>query len=395
MSAEVRVQPLISIEPVAHRSQLCEDDRPRELDAVRVAYTEKGRVVTCFCGEPVNRSIVPHLKLAHPEVWRDWVRVFVRLRAEGFALKRIMRLFKSGDGRLLFSWTVIERAIMHAVEMGEHTYVPPPCKSFESFGPEHFHLETTTVWSFPNRGDWAVHAGDYRGNWPPQVPRNLIERYTKKGDLVVDAFVGGGTTLIEAWLLGRRSIGTDIAKMALQMCSSKLTEMEFLAPDSSGHVLEDRLRPIVIEGSALSLSSLLCKQGSGLNSVRLLCAHPPYLNSIKYTSGQKEDLSAVSQPAEFCELMRRFAREARRVLVPSGVCALLIGDVRKGGSLKPLGFEVLTVFLQEGFRLDSLVIKTQHKDRSSEFYVTRNTSHLLMAHEYLFIMRLADCYVSE
>lgn len=56
----------------------------------------------------------------------------------------------------------------------------------ELFEPANFKLETTTVWSFEDRGKWATHKGDYRGNWPPEVPRNLILRYSEPGDIVLD-----------------------------------------------------------------------------------------------------------------------------------------------------------------------------------------------------------------
>lgn len=46
----------------------------------------------------------------------------------------------------------------------------------EKFEPENFKLERTTVWSFPDRGDWATHKGNYRANWSPYIPRNLILR---------------------------------------------------------------------------------------------------------------------------------------------------------------------------------------------------------------------------
>ncbi|HRV15960.1 MAG TPA: site-specific DNA-methyltransferase, partial [Spirochaetota bacterium] len=41
-----------------------------------------------------------------------------------------------------------------------------------------FKEELTTVWSFPERGKWATHNAKYRGNYAPQVARNLIQRYT-------------------------------------------------------------------------------------------------------------------------------------------------------------------------------------------------------------------------
>lgn len=60
--------------------------------------------------------------------------------------------------------------------------------------PKSFSPEQTTIWSFPDRGKWATHSGDYRGNWSPYVPRNLILRYSKPGDWILDQFLGSGTT---------------------------------------------------------------------------------------------------------------------------------------------------------------------------------------------------------
>src|SRR5438094_3073062 len=94
--------------------------------------------------------------------------------------------------------------------------------SIKSIGPPREYVpETTTVWSFPDRGDWATHVGNYRGNWSPYIPRNLILRYTKPGELVLDPFVGGGTTAIEAKLLGRQCIALDINDHALRQTHSR------------------------------------------------------------------------------------------------------------------------------------------------------------------------------
>ena len=69
------------------------------------------------------------------------------------------------------------------------------------YKPEQFQLEETTIWSFKERGNWATHKGDYRGNCSPQVPRNLILKYTQERDIVLDTFCGSGTTMIETILL--------------------------------------------------------------------------------------------------------------------------------------------------------------------------------------------------
>ena len=87
--------------------------------------------------------------------------------------------------------------------------------------PENFELETNTVWAFPDRGKWATHDAKYRGNWSPYIPRNIILRYSEVGDTVLDQFVGGGTTAVEAKLTGRNFIGIDINSKAVEISKSK------------------------------------------------------------------------------------------------------------------------------------------------------------------------------
>jgi len=88
--------------------------------------------------------------------------------------------------------------------------------------PDNFDLETTTVWSFPERGKWATHQSSFRGNWAPQIPRNLILRYSNSNDLVLDQMCGCGTTLIECKLTGRDAIGIDINPMMVEMSKKNL-----------------------------------------------------------------------------------------------------------------------------------------------------------------------------
>src|SRR5699024_10024164 len=139
---------------------------------------------------------------------------------------------------------------------------------------EDLKLETTTLWGFPERGDWATHSGSYRGNWSPYIPRNIILRYSRKNDIVLDQFLGGGTTLIETKLLQRKGVGVDINKEAINISKENVRFKKY--GDYS---------PEIIHGDARNLNFI------NDNTIDLICTHPPYANIIKYSKNNKRDLS--------------------------------------------------------------------------------------------------------
>ena len=73
-------------------------------------------------------------------------------------------------------------------------------------------IESTTLWDFPrqNYGDEPHGNNKYNGVTPTMVLWNLLQRYTKEGDLVVDPMCGSGTTIDVAHELNRKVIGYDL-----------------------------------------------------------------------------------------------------------------------------------------------------------------------------------------
>lgn len=242
-------------------------------------------------------------------------------------------------------------------------------KKINKWEPDNFKLETTSIWNFPIRGDWATHDGKYRGNWSPYVPRNLILRYSKDEDLILDQFSGGGTTLIEAKLLNRNIIGVDINKDALERCRKKC---------SFNYKTNSKI--YIKQGDARNLDFIPNE------SIDFICTHPPYADIIKYSKDIKEDISHLSEK-EFILAMEQVAKESFRVLKENKYCTILIGDIRRKGHVIPLGNQVMEAFLKEGFLLKEIIIKEQHNCKSTDNWVDKSKKHnfLLLAHEYIYV----------
>lgn len=242
--------------------------------------------------------------------------------------------------------------------------------------PQDFKLEKTTVWSFENRGRWATHKGDYRGNWAPEVPRNLILRYSNPGDVVLDQMVGSGTTLIECKLLSRNGIGVDINPDALMVARNRL---DFT------HTRENNTFQKLYIGDARQLD--LIPNGH----VDFVATHPPYANIIPFTKQNKieGDISQVHSIDEFIAATREISKESFRVLKPGKHCAILIGDTHKHKHFVPISFRVLEVFLDVGFILREHIIKRQWHTQTMRGRWKENYNHdfLLTAHENLFVFR--------
>lgn len=265
----------------------------------------------------------------------------------------------------------------------------------KDYQPKDFVLETTTVWSFPNRGDWATHKGDYRGNWAPQIPRNLILRYSKPGEWVLDQMCGGGTTLIECKLLGRNGIGVDINYEALILT---LDRLNFTYKPLDSEYTEPEIR--VYQGDARKLDLIEDE------SIDLIATHPPYYNIIPYYKGKKVegDLSFMRKLEEYLNGIKEAAKESYRVLKPGRYCAILIGDTRKHRCYVPIAFKVMQQFLDVGFILREDIVKVQwHTKTTREKWAglarTANqcwveeqkgkyfTDFYLIAHEHLFVFK--------
>ena len=102
---------------------------------------------------------------------------------------------------------------------------------------------TNEFWTSKQRAAHSLHEISYRACFKPQLPRFFITRLTDPGDLVLDPFMGRGTTLLEAVLLGRDALGNDVNPISRILVEARLD------PPSQPEV-EARLAGLVLDAAA-------------------------------------------------------------------------------------------------------------------------------------------------
>jgi len=182
--------------------------------------------------------------------------------------------------------------------------------------------------------------------------------------------------------LGRKCISLDINDAAIELAKKNI---DFKIEPGQLSLSDDKrpvqvYEPELLVGNARDLSIL------SDSSIDLICAHPPYANIIHYTDHKDGDLSFFDVD-DFLKEMKVVAKESYRVLKPGRQCAILIGDTRRRKHVIPIGFKLIGVYLDAGFKLKELVIKRQHNCKSTGFWYKNSIKYnfLLLAHEYLAI----------
>lgn len=248
---------------------------------------------------------------------------------------------------------------------------------------EYDDLITDSLWIVDRRDSSGAHSADYWGNFIPQIPNQLIRRYTKKGEWVLDTFLGSGTTLIECQRLGRNGIGIDLQKQATQIAQNALR-------DDAQDFPEVQTNIFVGDSTRLNYQKLLKK--IGIHSVQLVLIHPPYWDIIKF-SEDEQDLSNVPTLDSFLSKMGQLIDAVQVVLEEKRYLALIISDKYFKGEWIPLGFYTMQEVLKRGFILKSTIVKnfedTKGKMNQKELWRYRALAggFYVFKHEYIFLFQ--------
>lgn len=97
-----------------------------------------------------------------------------------------------------------------------------------------FMASTLDLWSFPAESATRVH---HPAPFPVELPERLIRLYTYRDDLVLDPFMGSGSTLVAATQLGRRAVGYDLDPTYVELARQRLADA---LHRPTGHQVEGR-----------------------------------------------------------------------------------------------------------------------------------------------------------
>lgn len=220
-------------------------------------------------------------------------------------------------------------------------------------------LQTTTLWQYPSQDYGPNVHGDqhYAGATPAWIIWNLLERYTRPGDLVIDPMAGSGTTLDVARELERRALGYDVNP----------TRPDIFRVDARKLPLEDAKADFVF-------------------------VDPPYSTHINYSDDPRCIGKLSAREDDYFQAMRQVIAEIFRIMKDRRYMALYVSDSfqkGKGQPFVPIGFELFSI-MQHFFKPVDIIAVVRHNAKLKKGHwhkAADEGNFFLRGFNYLFIMK--------
>lgn len=239
-------------------------------------------------------------------------------------------------------------------------------------------------------GEWKL---GHPAMFPLQLTSRLIKIFTKnKGDIVLDPFLGSGSTLVSAYELGRKGIGIELSKDYVELANKRIKDFQL----SLNHRKEDLIKPDIYNATIFDIPKILKP-----NSVDLVITSPPYWNiltekrsvdgkEIRKYSDSAEDLGNIADYNEFINKLKDAFTLIYTALKHGKYCIVIVMDIRKKSKFYPLHIDLINKMKEIGFEHDDIIIW----DRQKEYNNIRPLGYpsvfrINKVHEFILIFKKA------
>lgn len=240
---------------------------------------------------------------------------------------------------------------------------------------------TDSLWIINEREKWWKHSNFYHGNFIPQIPNQLIQRYTKKWDFVLDMFIWSWTTAIECENLGRHIIWIDIQEELIKRLENLIDwkiKKKFIVWDSTNEKIVDKIWWFLEENKRKDLD--------------LVLLHPPYFDIVKFSS-KKEDLSNTESVDHFLEMFKKVLENSKKLLKQWWYVWIVIWDKYQNSERIPLWFLCMQKAQEVWLKLKSIIVKNMEWNRWKMWvwwiwrYRALSADYYIFKHEYILIFK--------
>lgn len=249
-------------------------------------------------------------------------------------------------------------------------------------------LNVDSLWIINERAKGGKRENNYHGNFIPQIPNQLIRRYTDKGETVLELFSGSGTTLYECEILGRDYIGFDINRAMIEHVFDKMkdcTTIDYTVYDCD-----------VTDAESFDKSMKEACDLHKISAADFMIVHPPYLDIIKFTHDAR-DLSQIADVDVFIEKFVLAIGNGLSYLAKGKYFAIVGGDIYKNSEVVPLAFYMMNA-VKKAFnvKLKGTIVKNIEGNRgkigAQDIWKFRalQSDYYLFKHEYIFVFKKLD-----
>lgn len=235
-------------------------------------------------------------------------------------------------------------------------------------GPTNINCLTAKEWLKSQIGVWQFNyeKRDIRdksihpATFPISLSRKIIELFTHQGELVLDPFVGSGTTLVAARDGNRNAVGFDLQKKYIDLCEQRLSQSELFS----------NARQMAIKDDAMHISKYLSPE-----TVKLIWTSPPYANLLnrerKNKSRRDRDngqLGKVEQYSQdpndlgtmaldkYTQTMGDIYAELLPLLKPKAHCVINVPDMWWENRRITLHVSLIEELRKRGYELRNIII---------------------------------------